>query len=110
MNRFIRAIPVLAILAGLPLTGMAQNGLNEIAKAVQAQDKNFDIADKNHDGLLTRQEAESGPVPFIARNFDAIDTAHRGVVSKEDVHKYIVTMLMRSSQPAAPASTGAGHP
>jgi hypothetical protein len=110
MTRFIRATVAFAMLTSLPLASMAQSGLNEITRAIQAQDKNFDIADKNHDGLLTKQEAENGPVPFIARNFDAIDTAHRGVVSKKDVHTYIANMLMRSSQPASASSSGATHP
>ncbi|GGA10696.1 EF-hand domain-containing protein [Dyella caseinilytica] len=110
MARFVRVILLLIVIAGVPLTSTAQTGLNEIARAVKVLDKNFDIADKNHDGLLTKQEAENGPVSFIARNFDAIDTKHRGVVSKEDVHAYIATTLMRSSQPASATSAGAAHP
>jgi hypothetical protein len=110
MTRFVRVILVLATLAGLPMTVLAQTGLNEIAQAVKSMDKNFDIADKNRDGLLTRQEAETGPVPFIARNFDAIDTAHRGTVSKKDVHAYIAAMLTRSSQPAPATSAAGSHP
>jgi hypothetical protein len=110
MTRLARVLLVLLPLAGLPMAVQAQTGLNEVVRNVQALDKNFDAADKNHDGLLTRQEAQSGPVPFIARNFDAIDTAHRGVVSKDDVHTYIARMLKRSSQPANAASTNAMHP
>ena len=110
MARFVRVILVLTALGGLPMTVLAQTGLNEIAQAVKSMDKNFDIADKNRDGLLTRQEAQTGPVPFIARNFDAIDTAHRGAVSKKDVHAYIAAMLTRSAQPATAASSGLTHP
>jgi hypothetical protein len=104
MARYVRTILALAVIAGAPITALAQTGLNEIGKAVAAMDKNFDIADKNHDGQLTRQEADTGPVPFIARNFDAIDTTHRGYVTKKEVHAYIANMLMRSSQPASAAS------
>jgi hypothetical protein len=104
MARYVRMMLVLVAMAGVPTVAWAQTGLNEIARAVQAMDKNFDIADKNHDGMLTQQEAEAGPVPFIARNFDAIDSTHRGSVTKKEVHTYIATMLMRSSQPAASAS------
>jgi hypothetical protein len=110
MARFARVALILALTAGLPLASVAQTGLNQISRAVQALDKNFDIADKNHDGKLTREEAQNGPVPFIARNFDAIDTRQQGTVTKKDVHAYIATMLMRSSQPAAASSAGAAHP
>jgi hypothetical protein len=99
MTRFARVMFAALATASVALPVLAQTGLNEVARAVQAMDKNFDIADKNHDGLLTKQEAQEGPVPFIARNFDAIDTAHRGTVSKQQVHAYIAAMLMRSSQP-----------
>lgn len=110
MARLVRVILVLGVLIGLPVATLAQNGLNEVARNVKALDKNFDVADKNHDGLLTKQEAESGPVPFIARHFDAIDTAHRGTVSKTDVHNFIAKGLTRSSQPAAASSAGTSHP
>jgi hypothetical protein len=110
MARYVRIIFVLAVMAGAPAMAWAQTGLNEIVRAVQASDKNFDIADKNHDGMLTRAEAEAGPVPFIARNFDAIDTTHRGAVTKKEVHAYIANMLTRSQQPASAASAGQTHP
>ncbi|KRF02054.1 hypothetical protein ASG87_11250 [Frateuria sp. Soil773] len=76
----------------------AQNGLGGLADQAARASKNFDIADKNHDGLLSREEAEAGPVPFIRAHFDAIDTAHRGQVSKADVAAYI-----RRMQNAGPA-------
>ncbi len=49
-------------------------------------DKNFDAADKNHDGKLTREEAKSGSTPLIANHFDAMDDGHKGYVTKADVH------------------------
>lgn len=108
MTRF--ALPLLCLAAVLPLASMAQTGLNETARSVKALDKNFDAADKNHDGLLTRQEAEAGQVPFIARHFDAIDGKKRGSVSKQDVHAYIAATLTRHRAPAASASVGMTHP
>lgn len=76
----------------------AQIGLGNIANQYQNWEKNFDIADRNRDGLLTKQEAQHGPVPFIRAHFDEIDKQHRGVVSKQDVAAYI-----RSLQKPAPA-------
>ncbi|MBE1159091.1 EF-hand domain-containing protein [Dyella acidiphila] len=110
MNRCARMLPLLLLTTLLPLAGMAQTGLNETARSVKALDKNFDAADKNHDGLLTRDEAQTGQVPFIANNFDAIDTHHRGAVSKQDVHAYIAAKLTQSQTPASAASAGAIHP
>lgn len=108
MNRLIPLFVATLLVIGLPTQVTAQTGLNEISRSVRELDKNFDVADKNRDGKLTKQEAQSGPVPFIARNFDAIDTHHAGVVTKSDVHAYIGRMLLRS-QPAAPASAAQAH-
>jgi Ca2+-binding EF-hand superfamily protein len=108
--RCVRATLALG-LAALPLTLVAQNGLNELARNMRTLDKNFDAADKNHDGLLTRQEAQA--TPFIARNFDAIDAKRRGAVSKQDVRDYIAHALKRTSQknvPATAASSPTSHP
>lgn len=105
MPRFALVFGAMLAVAGMPTSLLAQTGLSGITRSVQVLDKNFDVADANHDGKLSRQEAQSGPVAFIARHFDAIDTRHAGLVSKADVHAYIARMLMRS-QPKAPASAG----
>jgi Ca2+-binding EF-hand superfamily protein len=81
----------------------AQTGLGSITNQYQNIAKNFDIADKNHDGLLTKEEAEKGPVPFIRAHFDEIDKTHRGVVSKQDVVDYIHSL--HNTAPAAASST-----
>lgn len=86
----------------------AQIGLNELARNVKALDKNFDAADKNHDGMLTRQEAQT--VPFVATNFDAIDAKNRGSVSKQDVHDYIARALKSTSNKTAPTTPSSSHP
>jgi hypothetical protein len=66
-------------------------------------DKNFDIADRNHDRFLSKDEAKAGHVPFIVKNFDAIDTQHRGLVSKDDVHDFIKKSMAHT--PQAPAAS-----
>jgi Ca2+-binding EF-hand superfamily protein len=75
-----------------------------IAKSVREIDKNFDVADKNHDGKLTREEAQSGSTPMIANHFDAIDADHKGYVTKPDVHAFIQRNLTRGHA-AAPSSS-----
>ena len=85
---------------------LAQTGLNGVLDRVSTLDKNFDMADKNHDGLLSKDEAKAGNVPFIVNHFDAIDTQHRGLVSKQDVHAFIQRSLQKQSQPASASSAG----
>ena len=42
----------------------------------------FDKLDTNHDGKLTREEAQAHPT--VAAHFDDADTNHDGVVTKEE--------------------------
>jgi hypothetical protein len=105
MPRTALVFGAMLVLAGLPAALPAQTGLSGITRSVKILDRNFDIADRNRDGKLSRKEAQDGPVPFIAAHFDAIDAAHTGLVSKKDVHAYIARMLMRS-QPAPAAAAG----
>lgn len=105
MSRLKFAVISCALCAVLCLPAMAQTGLNGILKSVNTLDKNFDASDKNHDGLLSKEEAVNGSVPFIVRNFDAIDTQHRGLVSKDEVHEFIKESLMRDQHPPASPST-----
>jgi type I site-specific restriction endonuclease len=97
-------ILLVAALSTFAFAAHAQTGLGSITNQAQNQLKNFDIADKNRDGLLTKEEAEKGPVPFIRAHFDAIDKQHRGVVSKQDVMDYVES-LQRGHAPAVAAST-----
>ena len=108
MMRFARTALAFALAASLPLTLLAQQGLNELGRNAKMLDKNFDAADANHDGVLSRQEARA--VPFIASNFDAIDARNRGVVSKQDVHDYIARTLKSTSRKNTPATAGTAHP
>jgi hypothetical protein len=104
MYRVVLAVIAFTVCAASPCIATAQT-LTGVVKDVKALDKNFDASDKNHDGLLSKEEANAGSVPFIARHFDAIDAQHRGFVSKQDVHTYIQRSLQRSA-PTAPSSTG----
>lgn len=107
MHRIAIVIIAAVVLGILPIASIAQTGLNQVARGVRQMDKNFDVADKNHDGKLTRQEAQSGSTPFIANHFDAMDTGRKGYVTKADVHAYIQHNLTHGH--AAPASSSPGH-
>lgn len=98
---------LLALSLAIATSAHAQAGLGYLTKKVDIAIKNFDAADRNHDGLLSKEEAEKGNVPFIAKHFDKIDREHRGQVSKEDVAEYIKSL--HRPAPASPASSGGAH-
>lgn len=93
---------VLAGMLAIAIPAVAQTGLGYLAKKLDIAVKNFDAADRNHDGLLSQEEAQKGNVPFIARHFEQIDREHRGQVSKEDVGNYLKSL----TRPAPAASGG----
>lgn len=103
MRHIATLIFTVVVVGALPTLSLAQTGMTHIAKSVREIDKNFDVADKNHDGKLTREEAQSGSTPMISNHFDAIDTGHKGYVTKADVHTFIQRNLTRGH--AAPASS-----
>jgi hypothetical protein len=104
MPRMMLVVLAFAVYAVSPSPAIAQTGLSGITTSVMTLDRNFDIADRNHDGLLSKDEAKAGHVLFIVKNFDAIDTQHRGLVSKDEVHDFIGKAL-KHTPPAAASST-----
>jgi Ca2+-binding EF-hand superfamily protein len=62
----------------------------------------FTAADTDHDGMLTKAEAQKG-MPFVAKHFDEIDTAKAGKVSVADITKF---MEERRAKVAAAAKAG----
>lgn len=48
----------------------------------------FDAADTNHDGKLTREEADAG-FPALAKHFSAIDSTGKGYVTLADIQAYL---------------------
>ena len=103
MPRMMLVALAFAVCAVSPSFVIAQTGLSGFATSVMTLDRNFDIADRNHDGLLSKDEAKAGHVPFVVKNFDAIDTQHRGLVSKDDVHGFIKKSMAHTTP--APASS-----
>ena len=108
MLRTMLILLVFGACVSAPLLAYAQNGVGSIAESVDRLDKNFDAADRSHDGLLSKEEADAGHVAFIAKNFDAIDTSKRGLVSKDDVHAYIRRLLMHGQPASASSATSSG--
>lgn len=58
------------------------------AQAGRAQklEARFAAADLDHDGKLTRSEAQAG-MPRVAAHFDQIDSAHLGYVTLEQIRQ-----------------------
>jgi Ca2+-binding EF-hand superfamily protein len=103
MPRLISVALALAVCLVAPTYAMAQSGMGSFANAVRSLDKNFDAADKNHDGLLSKQEAQDAHLDLITKNFEAIDVQHRGLVSKQEVHDFIGRSLAQHPAPATSA-------
>jgi Ca2+-binding EF-hand superfamily protein len=106
MPRLISVALALVVCLAAPTFAVAQSGMGYFANGVRSLDKNFDAADKNHDGLLSKQEAQDAHLDLISKNFEAIDVQHRGLVSKQDVHAFIGRSLGRS----APATSAPNKP
>lgn len=52
----------------------------------------FAAADADHDGKLTRAEAEAG-MPEVAKNFDKIDTKKKGYVTQKQIGAYFAARM-----------------
>jgi hypothetical protein len=107
MRRIALATTLTAAVGGLSTVSIAQTGLSKLSNSERRMDKNFDVADKNRDGKLTRTEAQSGATPLIENHFGAIDTENKGYVTKTDVHAFIQNNLSPSH--IAPSSSSPRH-
>ncbi|EHP43705.1 hypothetical protein OR16_06339 [Cupriavidus basilensis OR16] len=66
--------------------GAQQQPMNaKEAKAKFAE--KFAAADTNHDGKLTKEEAQAG-MPEVYKNFDAIDARKKGGVTQKQIGAY----------------------
>lgn len=92
-----------AITLGAFAPAHAQHGMGNLVSDASMAIKNMKMADRNHDGLISREEAQNGRVPFIRAHFDAIDREHRGAVSVDDVKAYVASLQRK---PPATSSTG----
>ena len=62
----------------------------------------FERLDLDHDGFISRQEAQADP--HLARHFDAIDTDHDGRLSHQEMKSYRIARKSRSRAPTAEPS------
>lgn len=65
---------------------MATSAFAQDARMQQLQSR-FEAADANHDGKLTKAEAQAG-MPLVAKHFDEIDATHKGYVTLDDITQF----------------------
>jgi Ca2+-binding EF-hand superfamily protein len=63
----------------------------------------FNAADTNHDGKLTREEAEAG-MPEVYKNFDKIDTKKTGAITQRQIGAYWAAKTKQRSAKQDPGS------
>jgi Ca2+-binding EF-hand superfamily protein len=66
-------------------------GLPVFAQTTMRQqlEARFSAADIDHNGKLTRSEAQAG-MPRVAAYFEAIDTGHRGYITLAQIEQFAV--------------------
>lgn len=84
-------IATLALIA-LPVQAQTQGG-----KAAQKLEERFNAADKDHDGKLTKAEAQAG-MPRLAKHFDEIDTQKTGALTLDQVKQYAAQQMKDRKQ------------
>jgi len=66
----------------------------EIATYLTTSSKQWEGADTNHDGYISREEAEA--VPELKREFDKADTDHDGLLRKQEHEAWSQTTLYQN--------------
>jgi Ca2+-binding EF-hand superfamily protein len=89
MKNRLRHLAALVIVSTLSLAvqpAFAQNG--DMLKQLEAR---FNAADKDHDGKLSKSEAEAG-MPRLAKAFDKIDVDHTGYITLPQIEAFMAQM------------------
>ena len=87
------------LIAAVPLVAGAQDA-DRLKSMIDHAKERFAAADADHDGMLTKAEAEKA-MPFVAKHFDQIDTQKSGKVSVDQITKF---MQDRRAEELAPKS------
>lgn len=87
------ALSIAAVAAGtlLPAGAALAQDRADRKERVEQFSKKFDDADADHDGKLTKAEAES-KMPGVASHFDAMDVDKKGYLTKQDIAKSLKSM------------------
>lgn len=77
-----------AVLAGATLSLTACAAAAARGDRAEQMKERFAAADSDHDGYVSREEAEKG-LPRIAPHFDDADTNHDGKLSQDEIATYL---------------------
>ena len=75
------------LIAAVPFVAGAQDA-DRLKSMIERAKERFAAADADHDGALTKAEAEKG-MPFVAKHFDQIDAQKTGKVSLDQITKFM---------------------
>ncbi len=106
----LRPLVALAMLSCAVPVALAQTvpAPNSTSAAPAAPERQRQPLDANHDGVITREEAQARP--GFAKRFDEIDTNHDGKIDRAEFRAFREQMKSRreqkQGQPAASASSG----
>ena len=94
----VNALAILILLSCAAPTAFAQAtaSSSDDATTVAPTQQQRQPLDANHDGYISRDEAQSRPA--IARNFDKIDTNHDGKIDRQEFQSWRQQMQSRRSQ------------
>lgn len=95
-------LPIVAFAQDAPKTLPADTAAGSSGHVHRLRDK-FDAANTNHDGHLTRTQAQAGHMSHVARDFAAIDLASHGYVTVDDIRTY--RRAQRAARQAAAPGT-----
>lgn len=78
----------LGLLLAAGAAGAQTQGDARQQRLLQQLQQRFTQADSNHDGHLSREEAQAG-MPRVYQHYDEIDASHSGALSLEDITRYL---------------------
>jgi Ca2+-binding EF-hand superfamily protein len=76
------------------LNSYAQSKAERAQEMKEKLTERFNAADADHDGRLTRLEAE-GKMPRVAKSFDAIDVQKRGYVTIDQIAAFATQQMKK---------------
>lgn len=77
--------------AAVSLDACAAGGGSRADRVAAKMKERFSAADTDHDGFISRTEADSG-MPRIAQHFDQVDANHDGKLSPDEIAAYVREM------------------
>ncbi|MGZ3240216.1 MAG: EF-hand domain-containing protein, partial [Burkholderiaceae bacterium] len=91
----MKKILLIALTSTALLASLNSHAQSKAERAQEMKEKlteRFNAADADHDGRLTRLEAE-GKMPRVAKSFDAIDVQKRGYVTIDQIAAFAAQQM-----------------